>query len=160
MLNYPLLHAALLSFIPISELRGGIPYAVAHDISYLTAYIVCVLSNIMVIPALFVFFETLHKPLYRIKPYRILFDKFVLRTRRKAEHRIGKYGYWGVMMFVAIPLPITGAYTGTLAAWVMNLERTKSFWYLACGVMIAGIIVTVVTLSGVEFFQIFLKKGL
>jgi len=154
----PLIHSAFLSLLPISELRGGIPYAVASDIHIIIAYIVCVLSNILVIPILYIFLETLHKPLYRIKPYRYIFDKWVVRTREKAERQVGKYGYWGVMLFVAIPLPVTGAYTGTLAAWLLNLEKRKSFWYLALGVVIAGIIVSVVTLTGIEIFRIFIKK--
>jgi len=157
---YPLFYACLLSFLPISELRGGIPYAVAHDIGYIPAYIACVVTNILVIPFLYIFLETLHKPLCRIKPYRYIFDKWVGRTRRKAEEKIGKYGYWGVMLFVAIPLPVTGAYTGTLAAWLLNLEKRKSFWYLALGVVIAGIIVSVATATGVGLFRIFLKEGM
>ena len=154
----PLIHSAFLSLLPVSELRGGIPYAVARDINLFVAYIVCVLSNILVIPILYLFLETLHKPLYRIKPYRFIFDKWVIRTRKKAEQKVGRYGYWGVMLFVAIPLPITGAYTGTLAAWLLNLEKRKSFWYLALGVVIAGVIVSVVTLTGIEVFKIFIKE--
>jgi uncharacterized membrane protein len=153
-----LIHSAFLSLLPVSELRGGIPYAVARDINLFVAYIVCVLSNILVIPILYLFLETLHKPLYRIKPYRFIFDKWVIRTRKKAEQKVGRYGYWGVMLFVAIPLPITGAYTGTLAAWLLNLEKKKSFWYLALGVVIAGVIVSIVTLTGVEIFKIFIKE--
>ena len=61
-------------------------------------------------------------------------------------------------MLQDIPLPVTGAYTGTLAAWLLNLEKKRAFWYLALGVVVAGIIVSVVTLTGVEIFQIFIKK--
>jgi uncharacterized membrane protein len=154
----PLLHAFLISLLPIAELRGGIPYAVAHDEHILTAFIVCVISNMLIIPLLYLFLETLHKPFYRIKPYRYLFDKWVERTRKKAEAKIGKYGYWGVMLFVAIPLPVTGAYTGTLAAWLLNLQKRKAVWYLALGVVIAGIIVSVATLTGLGIFRIFIKQ--
>ncbi|MFH2035727.1 MAG: small multi-drug export protein [Candidatus Zixiibacteriota bacterium] len=148
----------LLSILPIAELRGGIPYAVGHDISIVPAFIICVLSNILVVPITFLFLETLHKQFYKIAVYRKLFDRFVVRTRKKAEKNVAKYGYWGIMLFVAIPLPITGAYTGTMAAWLLELNRKKSFFYLALGVVIAGIIVSVVTLTGVELFKIFIKQ--
>jgi len=153
-----ILQAILLSLLPISELRGGIPYAFSQGMNIFIAFILCVLSNILVIPLLYLFLETLHKPLCRIGLYKKLFDFWVIRTQEKAEKKIGKYGYWGVMLFVAIPLPITGAYTGTLAAWLLKLDKKKAFWYLVLGVVIAGIIVSVVTVTGVELFQIFIKK--
>ncbi|MFH1891359.1 MAG: small multi-drug export protein [Candidatus Zixiibacteriota bacterium] len=153
----PLLYSVVLSLLPIAELRGGIPYAVANDISLPVAYLVCVASNILVIPALFIFLDTLHHQLYKIGPYKWFFDKMVIRTLRKAEKNVGKYGYWGVMLFVAIPLPVTGAYTGTLAAWLLELNKRKAFWYLALGVVIAGVIVSVATLTGVGILRIFTK---
>lgn len=152
-----LIHAAILSLLPISELRGGIPYAVGNDINILTAYIVCVLSNILVIPILYLFLETLHNVFYKIKFYRLIFDKWVIRTRKKAEKNVKKYGYWGIMLFVAIPLPITGAYTGTLAAWLLQLDKKRSFWYLALGVVIAGVIVSIATLTGLGLLKVFVK---
>jgi uncharacterized membrane protein len=153
-----LLHAALLSLLPVSELRGGIPYAVANGISIAVAYGACVLSNILVIPIVFVFLETVHSSFYRLKPYRILFDKWVARTRMKAERNVEKYGYWGIMLFVAIPLPITGAYTGTLAAWLLRLDKRRAFWYLALGVVIAGIVVSTATLTGIGILNIFTRR--
>jgi uncharacterized membrane protein len=152
-----ILHAIFLSLLPISELRGGIPYAVASGMNIVTAYIVCVISNIFVIPILYLFLETLHRPFYRIKPYRYIFDRWVIRTRRRAEASVARYGYWGVMLFVAIPLPVTGAYTGTLAAWLLNLKKSRAFWYLALGVVIAGVIVSIATLTGLEIFRIFVN---
>lgn len=152
------IHAFVLSILPVSELRGGIPYAVASDVNILVAYVFCVISNILVIPIVFLFLETLHRLFYRIKIYRLLFDRWVARTRRKAEKNVRKYGYWGIMLFVAIPLPITGAYTGTLAAWLLQLDRKKSFWYLALGVVIAGIVVSIATLTGVGILKIFTKQ--
>ncbi len=61
------------------------------------------------------------------------------------------------MLFVAIPLPITGAYTGTLAAWLLELDKRRAFWYLAPGVLIAGVIVSVATLTGLEILRLFTK---
>lgn len=152
-----LLHSMLLSVLPISELRGGIPYALANHINLPVAYLVCVAANMLVIPVVFVFLDTLHQQFYRLRPYRWVFDKWVERTRRKAERNVGKWGYWGVMLFVAIPLPITGAYTGTLAAWLLKLNKIRAFWYLALGVVIAGIVVSIATVTGIRVFEIFTK---
>lgn len=158
MLSSPYIHAFILSLLPISELRGGIPYAVTSDIPLWAAFVLCVLSNMLVIPICYLFFDTLHKQFYKIGLYKKLFDKWVERTRKKAERNVAKYGYWGVMLFVAIPLPITGAYTGTLASWILELDRKKSFKYLAGGVIIAGIIVSLATISGIKAFEIFMKN--
>lgn len=156
-MNY-IIKAVILSLLPIAELRGGIPYAAANDLNIFAAFGICVGANILVIPLLYLFLDTLHKPLYRINIYKKLFDFWVVRTLNKAEQKVGRYGYWGVMLFVAIPLPVTGAYTGTLAAWLLNLDKKKAFWYLALGVVIAGVIVSIATVTGIELFQIFLKK--
>ena len=152
-----MLHAILLSILPIAELRGGIPYAVANDISLPEAFITCVIANMLVIPILFIFLDTLHNQFYKVKPYRWLFDKWVIRTQRKAEKNVARWGYWGVMLFVAIPLPITGAYTGTLAAWLLKLNKKRAFWYLALGVVIAGVVVSIATMTGMEVLRIFTK---
>lgn len=149
--------AVILSILPIAELRGGIPYAVANDMSIGYAFILCVMANIMVIPITYIFLETVHKVLYRLKIYQTVFDKYIDRTRRKGEKSFSKYGYWGIMIFVAIPLPVTGAYTGTAAAWVLKLEKRKSFWYLALGVVIAGVIVSIATMTGLGLMKIFIK---
>ncbi len=156
-LENPIVHSLVLSLLPVSELRGGIPYAVANGVHPLTAYIMCVLSNMLVIPLVFIFLETLHKVFYRVYLYRMLFDKLVIRTKKKAQKNVDRWGYWGVMMFVAIPLPITGAYTGTLAAWLLQLDKRKSYGYLALGVVIAGIIVSIATLTGIGILTLFAK---
>lgn len=150
-----LLHVILLSILPISELRGGIPYAVANDMGLPAAFITCIIANMLVIPIVFVFLDTLHNQFYKVKPYRWLFDKWVVRTQRTAERNVARWGYWGVMLFVAIPLPITGAYTGTLAAWLLKLDKKKASMFLALGVVIAGVVVSVATMTGMKVLRIF-----
>jgi uncharacterized membrane protein len=153
-----IIQSVILSLLPISELRGGIPVAVANGIPLGYAYLLCVAFNILVIPLFYIFLNTLHKLFYKIGLYRKIFDRYVNRTMLKAQDKVGKYGYWGVMLFVAIPLPVTGAYTGTLAAWLLKLSMKRSFLYLALGVVIAGIIVSIATLTGAEILKVFLKK--
>jgi len=77
-----------------------------------------------------------------------MFDRFMERTRHKTEHYVKKYGYWGLAIFVAVPLPFTGAYTGALAAWFFGMDKWKAFWSIFIGVAIAGGIVLAVLLTG------------
>ncbi|MCR4676703.1 MAG: small multi-drug export protein [Sphaerochaetaceae bacterium] len=150
--------SAILSFIPISELRGGIPYAYLNGVPIIYAYLLCVLVNALVAPFFFFFLETIHKAMYRLSWYRKFFDKSVARARKKVGEKIQKYGMAGLMVFVAIPLPITGAWTGALGAWVMGLDKKKSSLFIALGVMISGIIVSLVILTGSSLSSIFTKQ--
>jgi uncharacterized membrane protein len=80
------------------------------------------------------------------------------RARNKLRGGIEKWGWLGVAFFVAIPLPLTGAWTGTLGAWVLGLSRRKTLAAVILGVAAAGAIVTVVTFLGVQALKIFVKK--
>jgi len=146
------------SILPISELRGGIPYAIANDVNPFLAYFICVGANILAFPIVFLFLEFLHPLFLKVGIYQKLFDKFVLKTRRKLDAKIKKYGFWGLMLFVMIPLPVTGAYTGSLAAWLFNIPKKKAFISVVLGVIISGIIVTIISLSGMEAFNFLIKK--
>ena len=153
-----LIYSILLSMMPIAELRGGIPYALANGISPITAYFVCVAANIMAFPIVYLFFGFFHDIFYKMGWYKQLFDKLVLRTRSKVEANIEKWGFWGLMVFVMVPLPVTGAYTGSFAAWIFGIEKRKAFLAVALGVAISGLIVTAIFLSGAEAFSFLLKK--
>ena len=92
--------------------------------------------------------------------YRKLFERIIERSRKKIHNRVERFGYLGLMLFVAIPLPITGAYTGTLGAWVLGLEPKKTFLAVLGGVIISGIIVTLISYLGIEAFSLFIKKDI
>ncbi|MBS3097900.1 small multi-drug export protein [Candidatus Woesearchaeota archaeon] len=153
-----LLKAIIASLLPISELRGGIPIAVASGYSYLAAFVVCVIANILVIPITFFILDYLHKYLVKISLYKKIIDKSIEKGKRGIENKIGtKWEFIALMLFVGIPLPITGAYTGALIAWFFKLNRKKSYMALSLGVLMAGIIVTLVVLTGSTIFRIFVK---
>ena len=153
-----LIYAIILSLLPISELRGGIPYAYLSDNPIWLSYLVCVTANFFVAPIVFLFLGTAHNLLIKWRFYEKLFDRFVQRVRRKTSHLIEKYGFWGVALFVAIPLPVTGAYTGSVAAWLFGLDKKKSMLAVLVGVCIAGVIVSSVLYFGVEGFEFLYKK--
>jgi len=153
------IYALILSILPIAELRGGIPYALIKGYPVWLSYIGCVGANFLVGPIVFVFFNTVHGLLFRLSAYRKLFAWFEKRVRNKTSHLIEKYGFWGITIFVAIPLPVTGAYTGSMAAWLFNLGWKKTMLAVIVGVAIAGVIVTLVMALGIEWLMpLFTKK--
>jgi uncharacterized membrane protein len=152
-----LLVTIALCLLPISELRGGLPFALSNDVPLPVAYLICVGANGLVAPLVYLFLSSLHKVLERWRPYRRLFERVVERSRRKVHAKVEKYGYAGLILFVAIPLPITGAYTGTLGAWILGMDRRKTILAVLGGVIIAGIIVAVVFTLGIKALYFFLK---
>lgn len=147
-----ILQVILLSLLPISELRGGIPLAIAYHFTPLAAFLICTLVNIIIIPIVFIFLETLNRLFLEIPAYDRFFHKTLERVRHKIHKKVEKYGYLGLMIFVAIPIPGTGAYTGTLGAWALGMSKKKAFAYISLGVIIAGIIVTLVSYYGFKLF--------
>jgi len=154
-----LLKAAIWSFLPISELRGGIPIALHNGLSVWSAYLICVCVNLLVIPWTYFFLDHLHDIFMKISVYRRIFTHYIEKKRTALEKHIGtKWEFIALMLFVGIPLPITGAYTGTLLAWFFKLPRKKSYTAVGLGVMIAGLIVTLVIQLGLKAFSIFVKS--
>ncbi len=152
----PLLLGILLSILPVVELRGGIPFAIAQGINPIVAFIFCTLANIAIIPIIFLFLDYLHKHFLKIKPYRKIFNVFLKKIRKrktKVEKDYQIYGIIALTFFVAIPLPVTGAWTGALIAWLLSLKRGRSFLAIALGVIIAGIIITLATTGIITFLK-------
>ena len=153
-----LLITALLSIAPISELRGAIPFALAKGMPVLWAYLFCVGMNFLASVLVLIFLNTLHRLFYHISLYRKFFDAFIEKARRKVGANLEKYGTWGLAIFVAIPLPVTGAITGTFGAWVLGMKKRQIFPAILVGVAIAGIIVSVIAYYGIEAFALFTKQ--
>jgi len=153
-----LLEAILLSALPVSEIRGGIPLAFYYGINNWIWLLILV--NIIIIPLVFFFLDTANNILLNIKWYKRWFNKKVERTRRRVKPLIEKHGFWGLTLFVGVPLPFTGAYTGTLAAWFLGMNRKKAFLAIAIGVLIASFVVitaTLLTMNGVHGLSLFIK---
>jgi len=148
----------ILSFLPIFELRGGLPiaitYALSKNISLALVFTLVVLSNILAIFFVFFFLDFLHGSFMKLRWYRGFFSRYVRRTEKKGknlEKKMGVIGYLALMLFVAIPLPTTGAWTGSFIAWFFKFNRKKSIISIASGVILAGIIVMLITLGIINF---------
>jgi uncharacterized membrane protein len=143
----------LLSILPVSELRGGIPYAILNGVSPLVAFIVSVFFNILIIPVIFFFLDYVNCFLLRINSYNRFFNFYLGRKVEKFKRKYAVLSYLVLFLLVAIPAPGTGAYTGSLLSWFFKLDRKKSFWVIALGVVVAGIITTLVTMGGISLFN-------
>lgn len=146
------------AFLPISELRGAIPFALSQGMPWYIALLFSAGINALVAPVCWIFLSTVHRLFYHMNWYRGLFDSFVERARGKVHEKVEKWGWLGIAAFVAIPLPVTGAWTGTLGAWILGLDKKKTLLAVIIGVACAGLIVTAVSMLGLSAFAIFVKK--
>lgn len=153
-----LINTLILALIPISELRGALPYCYFNGNSLLLSFILAVGANLLVIPLCWIFLETLNRLLLKMKWYERLFDRTLRRAREKVGEKFNRFGYAGLMLFVGIPLPITGAWTGVLGAWVLGLDKKKAAIFIALGILMSACIVTALLSLGVGLNSIFIKK--
>lgn len=133
----------LVSMVPIVELRGAIPIAVGMGLPKLPSFIIAIIGNMVPVPFIYLFAR---KILIWGKSKRIIgkFCDFCLKKGenggRKLEKKAGKGLYFALFLFVGIPLPGTGAWTGTLAASILNMDFKKSIIAVTLGVLLAGLI--------------------
>jgi len=139
----------ILAALPIAELRLSLPVAlIVYKLPPLTAYVYSVIGNMIPIVPILLLFGPAHKLLDNVWPFKPFFQWMVGRVE-KHRHKFDKYGALALISFVAIPLPVTGAWTGSVAAFVFKVPRRQAFVMLLLGVMIAGVIVIGATYSGV-----------
>lgn len=135
-----------IAMLPIVELRGALPAAInIFDLPWGLAIILSILGNMLPIPFLMLFFGRVEKFLRRWRLFDRFFNGLFKRTRIKGERKVQVWGDIGLIFFVAVPFPVTGAWTGTLAAYLLNLDRFRSFLSIFVGVVIAGFIMTLVS---------------
>ncbi len=146
----------LISMVPIVELRGGVPFGIIRGIEWYKALPLCMVGNMIPVPFIF-FFARKILEWGRNKPVIGKFFSWCLEKGhhggQKLQEKAGKGMFWALLLFVGIPLPGTGAWTGTLAASLLDLDFKKSVLAVVLGVLLAGIIMTVLSLTGVSVFD-------
>lgn len=134
--------------LPISELRGAIPLGLSYGMPILKVFTLSVIANILpVAPALFLL-EPVSNKLRKFKIFRRFFNWLFERTKKKAD-TIQKYEALGLAIFVAIPLPMTGAYSGVIAASLFKIKFRYAFVAILAGVIAAGLIVSAFCILGI-----------
>lgn len=137
-------HVLAVAAIPVVELRGAIPLGVHLGLRPLEAMALAIVGNMAPIPVLYYVLLPLVRYLKRTRVFRRVVDGYLARSEQRAG-KIKKYGAWGLALFVAVPLPGTGAWTGCLIALLLGYSLRLTLLALTLGTLGAGVIVTVLT---------------
>ena len=141
------------SMIPWIEARYIMYYAIEFlGWQWWHAFPLAVLGNLLPIPFILLFFKHVEKFLRNYDKWSKLMDWLFEKTRKRADEKIKRYEHLGLLIFVAIPLPFTGAWTGALIAYLFGLKFARSLITIFIGIIIAALIITTLTLSGQYFF--------
>ncbi len=147
-----------ITLIPTLELRASIPYGILRaDLHWGTVVLICVLTNIVLGPLVYLFLHKAITLLLRFAWLKGIYQRTVTKIQRRIQKSIDRYGEMGVALFIGIPLPGTGSYSGALGAYLLGLSYRKFIIANLIGVLMAGAIVTAVVLSGLEAFRILIK---
>jgi uncharacterized membrane protein len=134
----------LASVSPISELRVGIPLGIwQYKLDPLPVFFIAVVGNALIFFPVFFALRLLYDKVFTRIP---LFNRYLDGLKKRGKPAVEKYGFWGLFAFVAVPLPFTGAYTGTILAWLVGMNWKKAFPAVGLGVLVAGAIVLLLTL--------------
>lgn len=136
--------------VPLIELRGAIPYAIGYNLPILPSYIIAIIGNMLPVPIIYLFARRVLE-FGKDKKYIGKFFTWCLKKGeaggKKLQAKAGKGLYWALFIFVGIPLPGTGAWTGTLAASILDMDFKKSVIAVMAGVILAGIIMGILSLG-------------
>lgn len=144
-----------ISMVPLIELRGAIPYSQVVGLPLLQSYIICIIGNMLPVPIIFFFARKVlewgcDKPVIG-KPFTWCLEKGE-KGGKKLQAKAGKGLFVALLLFVGIPLPGTGAWTGTLAASILDMDFKSTVAAVMLGVLLAGVIMMIVSFAGVSIF--------
>ncbi|HJX51100.1 MAG TPA: small multi-drug export protein [Candidatus Nanoarchaeia archaeon] len=155
-----LLYAILLTIAPVTELRIGLPLAIKYSIDNNVPWIFCFLLIIFVNILLVFFVFLILDRVYLLFKHSEIYQRFVSAYIKKFRTRINNFekkhnqiGFYALMLFVAVPFPGTGAWSGCILSWILGLDRKKSTMAIIAGVMIAGILVLLASLGVISLFS-------
>ena len=150
-MNNALITAILLSLSPFGESKVGIPYGLLNDVNIYLIFFLCLIANILVFPIMTFFLENVNRRLLRWHFYKTSAIYVARRAKSGSGKQIKKYGFWGLLIFVMIPLPGTGVYAGSIASYIFNIEKKRAFLANSIGITLSAVIVwgtTVITMIG------------
>ena len=143
----------IVAMIPILELRGAIPFGVILGLPPIGAFFWALLGNIFVCILILAILDPISKFLMKhSRFFNKFFTKLFENTHSKHKDKVFKYGALFLIIFVAIPLPGSGGWTGSLVAFLFGMNYWKSLGYMTIGLVLSGTIVTILTITGVSFF--------
>ncbi len=138
--------AALWSISPFGEAKVGIPYAIFNGVNIYLSFLVCFLANVMVFPVMHLFLKYINRHFLRWRFYKKSAIFVARRAKTGAGKNVQKYGFWGLLIFVMVPIPGTGVYAGTIASFILGLGKRKAFMANTIGIFVSCVIVWGVTI--------------
>lgn len=148
-----LLIAILWSISPLGEAKVGIPYALLHGVNIYVAFLFCFAANLMVFPIMTFFLDVVNRYFFKWYYYKKSAIFVARRAKKGAGKNVEKYGFWGLMIFVLIPLPGTGVYAGTLAAYLFGIDRKRAFLANTIGIFFSCLIIWATTIAAMKGFK-------
>lgn len=143
----------LWSISPFGEAKFGIPYALLKGVNIYLAFVLCYIANVLVFPLMSFFLEVVNLYFMKWNKYKKAAIFVGRRAKAGAGKNVKKYGFWGLMVFVLIPLPGTGVYAGTIAAYLFAMDRKQAFLANTIGIFISCLIVWVTTVLAIGGFK-------
>ncbi len=145
-----LIIAMLWSISPFGEAKVGIPYALFNDVNIYLAFIFCLFANILIFPIMLFFLDSVNRLFLKWRFYKKSAVWVAKRAKTGAKKGVEKYGFWGLIVFVMMPLPGTGVYAGTIASYLFNFDRKKAFLANTIGITLSSLIVWTVTVLSIK----------
>ncbi len=145
-----LLTAMLWSLSPFGESKLGIPYGIMRGLNSYVVLIACFLANLLVFPLMMFFLENINRYLIKWRFYKKSAIYIAKRAKIGSAAKIKKFGFFGLVLFVMIPLPGTGVYAGSIASYLLKIEKKKAFFANAIGIFFSSIIIWALTIFSVE----------
>ena len=143
--------AMLWSISPFGEAKVGIPYAIFNDVNIYLALLFCFIANVLVFPVMLFFLDSVNHYFLRYRFYKKSAIYVARKAKLGAKKNVQKYGFWGLIIFVMLPIPGTGVYAGTIATYLFVLDRKQAFLANTVGIFLSCLIVwgmTVATMKG------------
>lgn len=141
----------LWSLSPFGEAKVGIPYGILSGLNIYLVFVIAFVANVLVFPMMLLFLHKINHYLLQWNFYKRSAIWVARRAKGGSEQKIQKYGFWGLLFFVMLPIPGTGVYAGSIASYLFNIERRKAFYANMIGIFFSSLIVwatTVLTVSG------------
>lgn len=145
------------TLLPFLELRFSIPWGILTGLNIWLVLAITIITNILLGVLLYPLIDTIIRIIEKIKFVEKIYTFYIIKTRKKINKYVEKYGEIGVALFISIPLPGSGVYSGALAAYLLGLSYRKFIIACVIGVLIASAAVTLITISGSSAFEIFIK---
>ena len=154
LINNKIINLILITSLPITELRGGIPYGISSNLPLILVFLICVVTNIIIGIIVFLCFKYLIRMITYFPFLERYYNRFIVKTQHKINNLVQKYGTVGLSLFIAIPLPGSGVYTGAIGANFLGI-RFKDFIIAdIVGVIIAATIVTLISTGFLNLWYI------